>query len=62
MSIENRDMVPRAAEREQRLHQAPAAARQMAKEASNDDHHADDQRHPAFGRLLAWLRRSSPEG
>ena len=61
MSIEDRDAAARAAEREQRLHQA-AAVRQMAKGASNDDHNADDQRHSALGRLLAWLRRSSPGG
>ena len=37
MSIEDRDMAARAAEREQRLHQA-AAARQVVNEASDDDH------------------------
>jgi hypothetical protein len=60
MSIEDRDMGARAAEREQRLHHA-AAARQTAKEASDDDANAD-RRHSAFGRPLAWLRRSSRGG
>jgi hypothetical protein len=60
MSIEDRAMATRAAEREQRLHQA-AAERQMAKEASDDDANAD-QRHSAFGRLRAWLGRGSRGG
>jgi hypothetical protein len=60
MSIEDRDMAARATEREQHLHQA-AAARQMPKETSDDDANAD-KRHSAFGRLLAWLRRSSRGG
>jgi hypothetical protein len=47
--------------RRERIAQA-AAARQMVKEASDADYNADYQRRSAFGRLLAWLRRSGPRG
>jgi hypothetical protein len=54
---------PRAAIRQERMYQA-AAVRQMVKEARASDvgYNTDDQRHSAFGRLLAWLRRGSPGG
>jgi hypothetical protein len=55
----NVELAATAAARQDRINRA-AVARQMVKEASDDDSYTDYQRHSAFGRLLSWLRRRPP--